>query len=158
MQHLQHLQGRQEGCERRRYGGICLRGYLPSEINDFCSYPKDLERIAMGNYMDDVISRADCKFIATELQKHIDPLTPIVATSFDAFKYTPVYGYVHPTLATNRGETVTFMHLAVVVNILAHQPSFPLLNSQSAVSSLRPGFACSGQRSKLNVSTRRSKR
>lgn len=99
--------------------------------DDFCR-SADLDLISRENYIDGLCDDG-CQFKRTELYKHVNPNTPIAVRSFDDFRHVPVFGYVHPTLAINRGEAVPVMHLAVVVNILAHQSSFSLLNSQSAI-------------------------
>lgn len=146
-----------EGCEFKSFDCaafkqlLCMRNMWPlymvelvnylsrayNDCNMFEVYMKRSTNVVDSEHSDEVVSKyidgvcSDDYFYPYELQKHVNPTTPLVATSFDSFKHVPICGYVHPDLEIG-DESIPFMHLAVVINVLSRHPAFPHLNNQFA--------------------------
>ena len=63
------------------------------------------------------------------LDQHRNSKYPICVHNFEEIDYVPIYVYVHPTLAKNRGETIHIMHLGLLFQLLTRIKGLPEVTS-----------------------------
>lgn len=77
---------------------------------------------------------SDSHFIKTELNKTRNPKFPLCYSNYHEIKNTPVFCYVHPSLAINQGKTVILCHIGYILEKLANYKRFPEFNTQAVIS------------------------
>lgn len=85
-------------------------------------------------YKDNLIDGIKYRFIKSELIKTRNPKYPTVYHNFDEINVVPMFCCVHPSLATNRKETIIICHLGYILEKLASYKSFPEFNTQAMIS------------------------
>ena len=85
-----------------------------------------------NRYKDGLIS--DSHFIKSELNKTRNSNFPTCYSNFDEIKNIPIFCYIHPSLATNQGNTVILCHIGYILEKLANYKRFPEFNTQAVIS------------------------
>ena len=73
-------------------------------------------------------------FIKSELDKTRNLNYPICYSNYEEIKNIPIFCYVHPSLATNQGNTVILCHIGYILEKLANYKRFPEFNTQAVIS------------------------
>ena len=101
------------------------------DFSSFIIHDKSNE-INSNRYKEGLIQNS--LFIKSELNKTRNHNFPICYSRFEDIKNTPIFCYVHRSLAVNQGSTIILCHIGYIIEKLANYHRFPEFNTQAIIS------------------------